>query len=55
MQGVRIACLLPEDMSRDTTRGDTNDLILLSKELQRQLEDRRDANVKVSQLAHQDA
>lgn len=35
-------------MSRDMSRGDTNDLILLSKELQRQLEDRRDANVKVS-------
>lgn len=33
---------------RDTSRGDTNDLILLTRDLQRQLEGRREANVKVS-------
>ena len=32
---------------RDTSAGDQKDLVLLTKELQRQLEDRKDANVKV--------
>ena len=36
---------------RDTSAGDQKDLVLLTKELQRQLEDRKDANVKV-QAAH---
>ena len=34
-------------MSRDVSRGDTKDLILFTQDLQRQLEGRRDANVKV--------